>query len=132
LGGFNIDSWASVVYFFFGFIFILNLSSNKKAAFRKSNWDFCSNNGPIVFYRNAKCLFSINNRTLYCRYGSWTFTKSIVEKAIDDSFMTDWPNFTGTIFTSPLSLPNTSATLSIKDGYGKVLDTDLPQGQTSG
>lgn len=39
------------------------------------------------------------------------------------AFMTDWPNFTGTIFTSPLSLPNTSATLSIKDGDAKVLDT---------
>ncbi len=39
------------------------------------------------------------------------------------AFMTDWPNFTGTIFTSSLSLPNTSATLSIKDGDAKVLDT---------
>lgn len=39
------------------------------------------------------------------------------------AFMADWPNFVGTIFTSPLSLPNTGATLSIKDGEGNVLDT---------
>lgn len=38
-------------------------------------------------------------------------------------FMNDWPGFNGTIFTSPFSLPNTSATIYIKDGDGNILDT---------
>lgn len=38
-------------------------------------------------------------------------------------FMVDWPSFSGTLFTSAISFPNTTATLSIKDSAGNVLDT---------
>jgi len=38
-------------------------------------------------------------------------------------FMVDWPSFTGTLFTSAISFPNTTATLSVKDNNGNVLDT---------
>lgn len=38
-------------------------------------------------------------------------------------FMLDWPNFSGTLFTSPIALPNTTATLSVKNSEGNILDT---------
>lgn len=38
-------------------------------------------------------------------------------------FLGDNPGFSGTLFTSALSLNNTSGTLSIKDGNGTILDT---------
>ncbi len=38
-------------------------------------------------------------------------------------FLVDNPSFSGTLFTSAISLPNTTATLSIKNGEGTVLDT---------
>ncbi|MDB5266871.1 MAG: Lamin globular tail-like protein [Parcubacteria group bacterium] len=39
-----------------------------------------------------------------------------------NGFLSDWPSFSGNIFKSSFSLPNTSATLSIKDGSGIVTD----------
>jgi len=72
--------------------------------------------------------------------GSWRFTDSsphVLNLAIGSStipaggyaviaknqtgFLTDFPSFFGTLFTSSISLPNTSATLSIKNGSGNVL-----------
>jgi len=38
-------------------------------------------------------------------------------------FLIDYPSFSGTLFTSAISLPNTTATLSVKDGTGNILDT---------
>lgn len=40
-----------------------------------------------------------------------------------DQFLSEWPSFSGVLFTSSMSLSNTGATLSLRDGNGVTLNT---------